>query len=100
LAASDDAGHADRSWWPPKADLQRLPGDLVVGRTELIEGTDHLEPGGSATVRLYPVWPELWARVEIDDSIEMRDGARVAGEAMIVGRVSPWSSPGQQPATG
>jgi hypothetical protein len=48
-----------------------------------IEGSDRLELGAEAMVRLYPIHPEFWVTIDRGRRIEMREGSRVVGEAIV-----------------
>lgn len=58
----------------------------------VFEGADRLGPGGEAMIRLYPLRPELWHRIRAGSTLELREGARVCGEATIVAWVGPGES--------
>jgi translation elongation factor EF-Tu-like GTPase len=44
------------NWSVGVADPSQQSGARVV-----IDGAERIEPGGSADVRLFPLWPEFWA---------------------------------------
>lgn len=55
----------------------------------VIDGQSHLEPGGDATVRLYPTHPAYWNDVAPGHEMEMREGGRVVGRATVLERLPP-----------
>ena len=40
-------------------------------------------------VRIHPLHPEFWAAVEPGQTMTMREGRRVVGEAVVVEKVRP-----------
>jgi hypothetical protein len=55
----------------------------------LIEGSDWLEPGGEADIRLHPLFQELWPLLSPGDRFELREGRRILGHAEFIERVPP-----------
>jgi hypothetical protein len=54
----------------------------------VIEGSDWLDLGAEATVRVCPLRPELWVGVGPGHRMEMREGRRVVGVATVIERVA------------
>ena len=46
-------------------------------------GVDELKPGATTDVRLRPGMPLHWGDVQVGDAIELSEGRRVIGEAVI-----------------
>jgi translation elongation factor EF-Tu-like GTPase len=54
----------------------------------LLEDSESLAPGESATARIHPLAPEFWTHVSAGLEIAMHEGARVVGRAEILAVVS------------
>ena len=84
------SGIADgyRASWTFEAERQTEP--LVVHDAPLlIEGGPQLSTGAAAVVRIHPLHPEFWTRVEAGHRMTMREGTRIVGEAVVVEKVGP-----------
>lgn len=53
------------------------------------EGSVSVEPGGTAIVRLFPLYPSRWEHVQVGDQVHMKDGDRIIGLATVLERVGP-----------
>lgn len=65
---------------------ERSKGGLAIHHDAplTIEAGDQLDLGEEATVRLYPLHPEFWVTIAPGHHVEMREGSRVVGEALII----------------
>lgn len=52
-----------------------------------LEDCQSLLPGHTGTVRLHPLLPDEWRRVREGDNLDMHEGARIVGRAVVL-RVS------------
>ena len=48
-----------------------------------LEDCAAVAPGGTAVVRLHPLWLDGWRNVRIGDEIDMHEGSRVVGHAVV-----------------
>ena len=74
-----------RSCWrfPPEVHAEMHDGPLVLEEQQL------LELGAVATVRLYPLVPSLWPDVYTGMHLDMFEGSRQVGEAVVLEVVGP-----------
>ncbi len=49
-----------------------------------LEGTSEIPPGGGGIAVLRPVCPEFWRSVAVGDRLEMCEGSRVVGVAVVL----------------
>jgi len=54
------------------------------GPIELLDA-DVLPPGATGVIRIYPLVPERWTDVTVGSELDMREGARVVGTAVVTG---------------
>ncbi|MBI5537993.1 MAG: hypothetical protein HY898_35045 [Deltaproteobacteria bacterium] len=60
------------------------PGELELnGARVSLEDCEHIEPGGSDVVRLHPTLPEEWGHLQRGAEINMHEGSRVVGKAVV-----------------
>jgi translation elongation factor EF-Tu-like GTPase len=85
LIATSDGGrasgiHADYrpNWSIGVADPTQQSGAPV-----LVDDAERVEPGESAPIRLFPMWPEFWANVEIGTQLFAFEGSHLVGTAVV-----------------
>lgn len=63
-------------------------GDRTInGAAITIEDGPSIQPAGTGTVRLHPTCPEAWRHLHVGAEINMHEGSRVLGKAIVL-RVS------------
>lgn len=60
-------------------------GEMVInGAPITLEDAQSIPPGGTGLVRLHPLWREVWTSVQPGDKIDMHEGSRVVGNAVVL----------------
>jgi hypothetical protein len=75
---------------PERSSLDHLPHALLPGTMEIngapvtLEDCASLAPGESGTVRLHPLWRDGWMHLRPGAQIDMHEGSRVVGTAIVM----------------
>jgi hypothetical protein len=74
-----------RSHWafPPEVHHERHDGPLTL------ESGQWLDPGNETTIRLHPLFPDLWPNLVPGTTLTMLEGARVVGYAEVLAVAPP-----------
>lgn len=94
LRRTEDGGRTVpiRSGYRPNWWLPRDAGDVwAAGSVDLCD-RDHLSPGTTGSVRIYPFIPEEWERVRPGATIELCEGPVLVGKAAVT-RIVPAAVP-------
>jgi translation elongation factor EF-Tu-like GTPase len=85
---------AIRSGYRPNFRLDHVDGEVrgTHDATIWLHGTDALSPGSTARARVYPHVPDSWSDVTAGSRLELREGARVVGRAVVI--VTSWEPSG------
>jgi translation elongation factor EF-Tu-like GTPase len=59
------------------------------GAPVVIDSAERVEPGESAQVRLFPIWAEFWADVNVGTELFAFEGVRLVGRAVVTDVVAP-----------
>ena len=95
LLAPEEGGRrsAIRSGYRPSFRLDHVDGEWrgTHDATIWLDGADVLSPGSTARARVYPHVPDSWTDVVAGSRLELREGARVVGRAVVI--ATSWSDP-------
>ena len=56
----------------------------INGAPVTLEDASMIDPGETGVVRLHPLLPEIWQQVVVGQRIDMHEGARVIGHAVVL----------------
>lgn len=56
----------------------------ISGAPVTLEDAESISPGGSGRVRLHPLWREAWTELKPGTEIDMHEGRRVVGRAVVL----------------
>jgi hypothetical protein len=88
LLAPAEGGRRSAIWsgYRPSFRLDHVDGEIrgTYDATIWLHGTDSLSPGSTARARVYPHLPDSWTDVIAGSRLELCEGARVVGRAIVI----------------